>query len=139
MASSSYYYNKYKDYKDKVKTLQGQITKLKNIKNGLTNDFYDEQSNVNQELNELKEELKNSVRHDLKFNTIVSGCNKYKEKTSTADKSLNGVVEALESEISSLSTKKQTAESKQDSYYRSYQREKENERQRRLDLLKNIF
>lgn len=139
MASSSYYYRKYKDYRDKVKTLKNQITKLNDIKNSLINNFYDEQSNVNKEINDLKDELKESIRHDSKFNTIASGYNKYKEKVSTADKSLGSTAEAIDSEISNLNSQKQTAERNRDSYYQKYEREKENERQRVLSSLKNIF
>ena len=133
MASSSYYYEKYKTYRDKVKTLQGNITKLTNIRNSLTNNFYTEQTYVNNELNGLKVDLKKAVRHVQEFNTIADECDDFKEEPATVDTNLYSAVDGLESEISSLKTQKETTEEKRDSYYRSYQREKENEGQKGLE------
>lgn len=138
MASSSYYYSLYTQYKKEAKDLSRNISDLQKIKNSLTGDFYDEQGNVNQELNNLKDDLNKSVRHDSKFTYIAGECENYKEKSTTSDANLNNAVISLENEISSLNTKKNSAEQKRDSYYRQYVSAKEEERQKALQALKDL-
>lgn len=139
MANSSYYYSQYNSYKAQVSDYDKNINALTKIKDSLVNDFYDEQSNVNKELSDLKEDLKKSVRHDSKFITIASECETYKEKSTTADVNLNSVVIALENEIADLGGKKTTAEQNRDAQYQSYRTAKQQEYQDWLNSLKNIF
>jgi hypothetical protein len=136
MANSGYYYNQYNSYKTQAAGYDKNIKALIKIKENLINDFYDEQSNVNKELSDLKDDLNKSVRHDSKFTVIASGCESYKEKSTTADTNLNSVIIALENEISSLNNKKRTAEQNRDAQYQRYNTEKQQERQAWLDSLK---
>ncbi len=136
MANSGYYYNQYNSYKTQATGYDKNIKALIKIKENLINDFYDEQSNVNKELSDLKDDLNKSVRHDSKFTVIASGCESYKEKSTTADTNLNSVIIALENEIASLNNKKRTAEQNRDAQYQRYNTEKQQERQAWLDSLK---
>ncbi len=138
MANSSYYYSMYKKEKEKAKTQSKDISSLQTILNRLTGEFYDEQSNVNRELDDLKEDLNKAVRHLSKFNIIVNDCYSYKEKTSTADSSLNSAIDSLENEIASLNSKQAITEQNRDYYYNKYKEEKEKERQEFLNSI-NIF
>jgi len=136
MANSSYYYNQYKKYKAQASNYDKNIQTLTKIKDNLTNNFYDEQSNVNKELSDLKDDLNKAVRHDSSFLTIASGCESYKEKSSTADSDLNNVIIALENEIAALNGKKTTAEQNRDAQYQSYSTKKQEERQAWFDSIK---
>lgn len=127
MANSGYYYNLYKQYKDKASSLQKNIDALTKIKNTLSGDFYDEQSAVNTELNDLKEDLNKAVRHDSIWLTTASKCESYKEKASSADSNLDSALDYLEAEISSLRTQKSQAETDSNNAYSRYQTEKANE------------
>lgn len=139
MANSSYYYNLYNQYKNMATSLQKNIDSLTKIRNGISEDFYDEQHSINQELNNLKEDLKKATRHDATWTTIASQCESYKEKASTADGNLNSAFDCLEAEINSLESQKNTAESNRDQAYRDYQREKDEEHKEWLEKLKNIL
>lgn len=139
MANSNYYHNQYNSYKSEMSGYDKNLKALIKIKDSLVNDFYDEQSNVNKELNDLKDDLNKSVRHDYNFNVIASGCESYKEKVTTADTNLNSVVIALENEINSLSAKKSIAEQNMNTQYQNYNNAKEEERRAWIESLKNIF
>lgn len=136
MASSSYYYDLYEDYRDKAKKYGKNIESLQSIRNKLSNDFYDEQKNVNKELEDLKEDLEKSVRYDSLFKTVINENDDYKEKTCGADDDLKNVFTQLDEEITSLSNKKSSAESSRDYYHDKYEEEKEREHQEWLDSLK---
>lgn len=135
MANSSYYYKQYKTYKDQASKYDKNIKTLTKIKDSLTNNFYDEQNNVNRELNDLKEDLNKAVRHDSKFLTIASECEFYKEKSITADNDLNNVIIALENEIAALDGKKITSEQNRDAQYQNYSTKKNEERQEWLNSI----
>lgn len=128
MRESSYYNEQYNRCKSEVKDCEKNIKLLLKVKDRLTNDFYDEQGNVNKELDDLKEDLDKSVRHDAKFSSTASACYTYKEKSTTADSYLNNVVIALENEIATLKRKKETAEQNRDENYKNYKTKKEEER-----------
>lgn len=136
MASSGYYYNLYKQYRSEVSKLQKNISTLTKVRNSISSDFFDEQRSVNNELNNLKEDLKRSARHDNIWDSNASKCELYKEKASSADKSLDSSMESLDAEISSLESKKSTAESNRDQAYRDYERAKEEEYREFLESLK---
>ncbi len=138
MANSSQYYNWYKQERDKADNYSKNINELQNIKNALSNNFNDEQSNVNGEFEDLKGDMNNAVRHDVSFDIIVNECYSHKEKGTTADTYLSGAITDLENEIASLNSKRSTAESNRDYNYRKYKEKKEEERQAFLDSL-NIF
>lgn len=137
MASSSYYYGLYKQYKNTVSSLQKNINSLTNIRNGLSSDFLDEQRNVNQELNDLKEDLQKATRHDAIWNSTASKCEAYKEKVSSADGNLDTAMDYLDAEIRSLDSQKSIAESNRDQAYRDYQDKKDEEYRDWLESIKN--
>ncbi|MCI9420619.1 MAG: hypothetical protein HFG32_11505 [Eubacterium sp.] len=139
MADSKFFDNQYKSYKNQVKSLQKDLTKLIRIRDSLTGDFFDEQSNVNKELDELKEDLAKAVRHDGTFSSIASSCHAYKEKGSTADSGLSSAIYAIESEIAQLNNQKSTAEGNMEQSYKQYQAKKTEERQNMLDQWKGLF
>lgn len=139
MASSSYYYSLYIQYRNKAISLQRNIDSLTKIRDGISNDFYDEQQHVNQELNDLKEDLQRATRHDAIWNTTASQCEGYKEKVSTADGNLNASLDCLDAEIASLYVQKNEAEEARDQAYRDYEEAKEEEHREFLESLKNIL
>lgn len=135
--NSSYYYNQFNTYKKEAADCDKNIKVLTKIKESLTDDFYDEQSSVNVQMCNLKEDLEKAVRHDGTFSRMASSYEVYKEKTSTADKSLNNVVIALENEIAALGNKKTTAEQNSDEQYQSYNDAKQQEKQEWMNSLIN--
>ncbi len=139
MANSKYHYDQYKSYKNQVNKIQGNVNKIIEIKERLANDFYDEQRNVNGKLEDLESDLKKAVRHDTQFNSAAVACNTYKEKGTTADAELNRAICALENEIIALGNQKSTAETNMNQNYNEYQSKQDEERQARLDALKNMF
>ena len=54
MASSSYYYNLYKQKKNAVKSYDGDLKDLQKALDNLTDTMYDEIRNINNELEDLK-------------------------------------------------------------------------------------
>lgn len=138
MANSGYYYNLYIQYGNQVSSLQNKISVLEQIRNNLAGNFYDEQSEVNKELNDLKYDLKKSVRHDSAWNINASICELNKEKASTADENLSDAIDSMNAEISSLMNRESTAEANRDQAYRDYTREKEAERQEWLKILQEL-
>lgn len=136
MADSKFFDNQYRSYKNQVKSLQKDLTMLIRIRDSLTGDFFDEQSNVNKELDDLMEDLNKAVRHDGKFSSIASSCNAYKEKGSTSDSGLSSAISAIESEIAQLNNQKSTAEGNMEQSYQQYQAKKTEERQKMLDQFK---
>ena len=135
MANSSYYYNLYKEYKSKAEDYGKNIKSLQSIRDNLSSDFYDEQRNVNTELEDLKDYLEKSVRHDSLFKKVVNLNDDFKETTSGADDDLKNVFTQLDEEITSLNNKKSSAESSRDYYYDKYEEEKDKERKEFLDSL----
>lgn len=135
MANSTYYYQLYEKYKKEAEDYEKNINELKKIKNSLTGDFYDEQRNINAELDDLKEDLNKSVRKDSRFTALAEDCQEYKEKTVTADKNLKNVVTALENEVASLEVKKKIAEDNRDLNYSQYESQKKAELEETAKML----
>ena len=136
MADSSYYYDKYKEYKGKASEYGKNITSLQSIKDNLARNFYDEQRNVNGELGDLKEDLVKSVRYDSSFNQLIADLDDFEEDNTETDGDLSKTLTNLGEEITSLGRKKQSAEESRDEYYRLYEDKKAEERQKWLDSLK---
>lgn len=139
MADSTYYYNLYRQYKKEVSDLEKDIKSLTGIRNTISGDFYDEQSDVNKELEELKEDLKKSIRHDPSWDTLTEQCERYREKGSSADRRLLSSMDYLDSELQSLNNQKNCADRNRDQAYRNYENKKEEERQERLEKMKNFL
>lgn len=128
MASSKYYKQKYKEHKEEAEKLDGKIKELKRIKTSLQNDFYDEVSGANNKRNELKNELKASVRHDRTFTSAADNLSSKKEKNASSDGKLSGAISSINAEIKRMQNKKTEAETKRDQSQRDYNRKKAEEK-----------
>lgn len=135
MASSSYYYNLYKQKKNAVKSYDGDLKDLQKALDNLTDTMYDEIRAVNNELDDLKSDLNKAIRHNAKFTSRANAVTSEKEKAVTADPHLSVAVRELEEEISRLSGLRTTAINDRDYYYRKYEEKKEEERRELLDKI----
>lgn len=136
MANSSYYYNVYKQKKNAVKSYDDDLKELKKALDNLTDTMYDEIHAVNNTLEELKNNLNNSVRHNSKFTSRANEVAFEKEKTVTADPNLSIAVRELQEEVSRIKALRSQAVSDRDDFYRRYKNKKDEERQ---ELLGKIF
>lgn len=137
MATSSDYYNLYKQYMSSATSMGSSIRALEKIRDKIYNDFYDEQSYVNKELDDLKEDLLKAARHDNSWDTIAYQCESYKEKGATADGNLDSALSYLDAEISSLKSQKGTAEASRDQALSDYRSKRSEEYQAWLNSLKS--
>ena len=69
--SSSYYLKLYKEEKDKAKKYEKWIKQLQTIRQNAAGGLDDEIRNVNREITELCNDLKNAVKHDQVFASEV--------------------------------------------------------------------
>lgn len=127
MADSKYYYKLYKEEKSKVKNYEDYIDDLDKIRSNLTDDMYDEIRNVNNELDDLMEDLKNGVRYDPIYTQNANNFGNKKEKTTSADGQLSTAINEINEEISSLNGKKNTAVQNRDYYKRKCKEKLEEE------------
>jgi prefoldin subunit 5 len=135
MAKSSYYYSQYKNFKNQADGFNKNKSSLEKIKQTLTDNFYDEQNDVNYLLTALKTNLNNAVRHDNKYYNNCCSCDRNKERTSYSDGKLSNAIIALENEIGSLNQKANTAQQNCDMQYNNYSSAKQDEWQKWLDSL----
>lgn len=135
MASSSYYYNIYKQNKNAVKSYDDDLKDLLKALSNLTDTMNDEIRAINNELDDLQSDLNKSVRHNLKFTSRANAVTSEKEKTVTADPNLSVVVRELEEEIARINGLRNTAINDRDYYYRKYEGKKGEERKALLDKL----
>lgn len=138
MASSSYYYSKYREKKKEVQNYDDNLKDLNKILDNLTYDLGDEISSVNIEINALISNLNNSVRHNLLFTTKAHAFEDEKEKSVDVDSRLGASKYALEEEIARINTLRNQAISDRDYYYRKYTEKKAEERAA-AELLKKIL
>ncbi len=135
MASSSYYYNLYKQKKNAVKSYDDDIDDLRKALSNLTDTMNDEIRAVNNELEDLKADLNKSIRHNSKFTSRANAVTSEKEKAVTADPNLSVAVRELEEEISRLNGLRTTAINDREYYYQKYKGKKEEERRELLDKI----
>ena len=135
MASSSYYYNLYKQKKNAVKSYDDDIDDLRKALSNLTDTMNDEIRAVNNELEDLKADLNKSIRHNSKFTSRANAVTSEKEKAVTADTNLSVAVRELEEEISRLNGIRTTAINDREYYYQKYKGKKEEERRELLDKI----
>lgn len=135
MASSSYYYNLYKQKKNAVKSYDDDIDDLRKALSNLTDTMNDEIRAVNNELEDLKADLNKSIRHNSKFTSRANAVTSEKEKAVTADPNLSVTVRELEEEISRLNGLRTTAINDREYYYQKYKGKKEEERRELLDKI----
>ena len=133
MASSSYYYNLYKQKKNAVKSYDDDIDDLRKALSNLTDTMNDEIRAVNNELEDLKADLNKSIRHNSKFTSRANAVTS--EKAVTADPNLSVAVRELEEEISRLNGLRTTAINDREYYYQKYKEKKEEERRELLDKI----
>lgn len=135
MASSSYYYNLYKQKKSAVKSYDGDLKDLQKALDNLTDTMNDEIRAINNELEDLKSDLNKSVRHNSKFTSRANAVTAEKEKTVTADPHLSIAVRELQEEISRINRLRSQAITDRDYYYQKYKGKKEEERRELLDKI----
>lgn len=135
MASSSYYYNLYKQKKSAVKSYDGDLKDLQKALDNLTDTMNDEIRAINNELEDLKSDLNKSVRHNSKFTSRANAVTAEKEKTVTADPHLSIAVRELQEEISRINRLRSQAITDRDYYYQKYKDKKEEERRELLDKI----
>lgn len=135
MATSSYYYNLYKQKNTSVNSYEGDLKDLRKALNNLSNTMSDEIRAVNNELDDLKSDLNKSIRHNSSFTSRANSVISEKEKTVTADPNLSVAIRGLEDEISRVNGLKNTAINDRDYYYRKYTEKKEEERQALLNKI----
>lgn len=135
MASSSYYYNLYKQKKSAVKSYDGDLKDLQKALDNLTDTMNDEIRAINNELEDLKSDLNKSVRHNSKFTSRANAVTAEKEKTVTADPHLRIAVRELQEEISRINRLRSQAITDRDYYYQKYKDKKEEERRELLDKI----
>ena len=136
MASSSYYYNLYKQKKNAVKSYDGDLKDLQKSLDNLTDTMSDEIRAINNELEDLKSDLNKSVRHNSKFTSRANAVTAEKEKAVTVDPHLSIAVRELQEEISRINGLRSQAITDRDYYYQKYKDKKEEER---IELLDKIF
>ena len=128
MSNSSYYLELSNEAAARADTLKKEIDTLTPIRNQLRDNYASRQSAVNNKLEDLQEDLEESVRKDSTFTGNISSLSAdQKEKSTDADSRLSGALSALEQELSSLETHKSSAESDRDTYRARYQEEKQKE------------
>lgn len=135
MASSSYYYNLYKQKKSAVKSYDGDLKDLQKALDNLIDTMNDEIRAINNELEDLKSDLNKSVRHNSKFTSRANAVTSEKEKTVTADPHLSIAVRELQEEISRINGLRSQAITDRDYYYQKYKDKKEEERRELLDKI----
>lgn len=136
--TSSDYYNSYLRYRDEVNTLQTKINFLTQKRNILLNNLEYEQVGINYELDILKGDMERAVRHDDKWDSIITNMDLFRQSSSTSDTNIKSAIENLGTQISLLTSEKDTAETSRDCAYREYQDEKEREYQAFLKSLKSM-
>lgn len=135
MASSSYYYNRYKQNKNAVKSYDDDIGDLQKALSNLTDTMSDEIQAVNNEMEDLKSDLNKAVQHNSKFTSCANAVTSNKEKAVTADPVLSVAVRELEEEIARLNGLRTTAINDRDYYYREYTDKVAEERRELLDKI----
>ncbi len=136
MASSTYYYNQYKNYKKQAKEYGDNISELQKIYNSVTNDLYGKIQPVNNEIDNLVDDLKKSVRNNGSFDSSTNSLYSKKEKGVTADHYMRTVVSELQDEINELNRKKNDAEDDRDYNYNLY---KQKQKEERDELFRKLF
>ncbi|GFP74237.1 hypothetical protein [Clostridium fungisolvens] len=143
MASSSYYYSKYREKKNEVEDYEDNLKDLHKILDNLNYDLGDEISYVNNELDALVNNLNDAVRHNNFFTTKANAFEMKKAKSVDADSQLGASKYALEEEISRINNLRNQAISDRDYYYKKYLEKKAEERaaaeKAAADLLKKML
>lgn len=136
MADSSYYYNRYKDRKNEVKMFDSQLTALRKALTNIADTMSDEINAINKELEDLKNDLNRSIRHNYLFTARANAITSNKEKGVSSDPVLGVAIKNLENEIIGIEHRRTNAANERDYYYQLYLNKKEEEKK---ELLSKIF
>lgn len=136
MRSSSYYYNLWNQHRTQSRKYQGWIDELTPIKSRLENNFNDDVNRVNKEIDELQEDLKNSVRMNDIFTSNAEELDNKKEKNAKGDSRLSAAISSIGDELTSLRAKKAEEDRAADQARRDYERALEEERREAEEALK---
>lgn len=134
MASSGYYYNLYKSYRDSTKTYESNLRKLNDYHNKVINNFNDDVRYVNDEVDDLLEKLEIAVRYSSGFDTNVTSIEK--EPQVSEDTYMSSVITELSEEITRVTNLMNQHAGNRDYYYEKYKEKKEEERAEWLAKLK---
>ena len=136
MAQSDYYKSQYNANKTKAKNLGKNEECLERIYNALVNNMSGKICDVNNELENIKTEMKKGVRHNGTYTSRANVVSNSHEKGTSADSELHVAISALDDELRDVRRKKATAISNRDSYQRQYKDKRKEERQ---EFLNNLF
>lgn len=128
MASSSYYYGKYKDEKAKVSKYKDWLSDLKKILDGFS--AWSVTNGVTQFNNKVKDtvdDLEDAVKGLRRYNTNVNDIEKEKEKKVNQDSKLSSAKYNVEREQDRVEGLKRNAENMRDYYYEKYKEAKRRE------------
>jgi exonuclease VII large subunit len=120
MASSTYYYNLYKQKKSDATTYTNRVSDLNKILTNLSYNLSDEISAVNTKITDLKDDLFKGVRHNSIYTNKASMLNNEKQKSVGADATLSSSESSLQDEINRLNGLKNQAITDRDYYYNKY-------------------
>lgn len=137
--SSSYYLKLYKEERDNAKKYEKWIKQLQTIRQNATGGLDDEIRNVNREIAELYDDLKNAVKHDQIFAAEAYEIGSSTEAGSGSDRYLRGTQSELDEEIRNLGRKKDDAERRSSEYYRKYEQEKQREEEEAKQKMKEAL
>ena len=139
MASSSEYYNLYKQKKSEVKNLGNDIKDLNKIINKIEQSFDDDIRNINNKINDLKSDMEKAINYNTTYANKVWEIDADKEKDVFSDGMMSNARNALVSEVNSLENKKSDAEWEKDHYYDKYLDKKEEEHREMINAMKKFL
>lgn len=136
---SSYWKSQMNNSRKQIDALEDDIEELKKIKVRVENNLSDEVSNINGKINDLKEDLGKSVRHNSTFNANKNRLNDEKEQFVYNDNFMNAVVRWIQEEINQLNRKTEAEQNNLDAYNRQYNNAKSAEDEERRKKIEKIF
>ena len=112
---------------------------MQTIRQNAAGGLDDEIRNVNREITELCNDLKNAVKHDQVFASEVYEIGSNTEAGSGSDRYLRGTQSELDEEIRDLARKKDDAERNSSEYYNRYEQEKRREEEEAKQKMKEAL
>ena len=135
MANSAIYKREYNEHKRNVKRLNDDADELEKIANVIARNLNDEIDDVNSEVNKLREEVSNGVRHNSKYDEAAYNAVNVKECTPYIDWNLSTAINNLNEEKNDLKDKAFRESQERDKCKREYDNEKKREREEFLSNL----
>lgn len=129
MASSSYYYRQYCNYKSQVSKLTGNRRELEKIEKQFSaNPVSGDPGDYNKKINKALDNHGRALSGDGGFNANYSALEAMKEPDVLGDSDLNSAHRAIIREIQDLNNQISDAKRKQDQAWRNYERAKYEEK-----------